>query len=46
MKKQVFVGGTLKEAAARVAEAWRRADYDEIQLDLPIGRQRRTALSA
>ncbi len=29
MKKQVFVGGTLKEAAARVAEAWRRAERGE-----------------
>ncbi len=29
MKKQVFVGGTLKEAAMRVAEAWRRAERGE-----------------
>ena len=29
MKKQVFVGGTLKDAAARVASAWRRAERGE-----------------
>ncbi len=29
MKKQVFVGGTLKGAAARVADAWRRAERGE-----------------
>lgn len=30
MKKQVFVGGTLKEAAVRIAEAWRRAGGGEV----------------
>ena len=29
MKKQVVVGGTLSEAAARVADAWRRAERGE-----------------
>ena len=29
MKKQVFVGGTLREATGRVAEAWRRAERGE-----------------
>ena len=29
MKKQVFVGGTLKDAATRVADAWRRAERGE-----------------
>jgi predicted transcriptional regulator len=29
MKKQVLVGGTLKDAAARVADAWRRAERGE-----------------
>jgi len=29
MKKQVLVGGTLKDAAARVAEVWRRAERGE-----------------
>jgi predicted transcriptional regulator len=29
MKKQIFVGGTLTEAAARVADAWRRAERGE-----------------
>lgn len=30
MKKQVFVGGTLTDAAARVANAWRRAERGEL----------------
>ena len=29
MKKQVIVGGSLEEAAARVASAWRRAERGE-----------------
>ena len=29
MKKQVLVGGTLREATGRVAEAWRRAERGE-----------------
>ncbi len=29
MKKQVTVGGSLKDAAARVADAWRRAERGE-----------------
>lgn len=29
MKKQVIVGGSLGEAAARVADAWRRAERGE-----------------
>lgn len=29
MKKKVIVGGTLEEAAARVANAWRRAEGGE-----------------
>ncbi len=29
MKKQVIVGGSLKDAAARVADAWRRDERDE-----------------
>src|SRR5271157_168593 len=29
MKKQVIVGGTLGEAAARIADAWRRAERGE-----------------
>ncbi len=28
MKKQVIVGGSLKDAAARVADDWRRAERD------------------
>lgn len=29
MKKQVIVGGTLADAAARIAETWRRAERGE-----------------
>ena len=29
MRKQVIVGGSLKDAAARVADAWRRAERGE-----------------
>jgi predicted transcriptional regulator len=29
MKKQVIVGGSLEDAAARVADAWRRAERGE-----------------
>jgi predicted transcriptional regulator len=29
MKKQVFVGGSLRDAAKRVSEAWRRAEIGE-----------------
>ena len=29
MRKQVIVGGTLEDAAARVADAWRRAERGE-----------------
>ena len=29
MKKQIIVGGALKDAADRVAEAWRRAERGE-----------------
>ena len=29
MKKQIIVGGSLEDAAARVADAWRRAEHGE-----------------
>ena len=29
MKKQIFVGGNLRDAASRVGEAWRRAERGE-----------------
>jgi predicted transcriptional regulator len=29
MKKQIIVGGTLKDAADRIADAWRRAERGE-----------------
>ena len=30
MKKQVIVGGSLEDAARRVADAWRRAERGEV----------------
>jgi len=30
MKKKIIVGGTLRDAADRVADAWRRAERGEL----------------
>ena len=29
MKKQIFVGGSLKDAATRIGDAWHHAERDE-----------------